>query len=1219
MGNLVYEYEEPLVLQPKIIPEIQVEDDYEDPLILQPSEYEDSIDGIEDSTRFVETDDGGFMDFNEVLKEYGAVEGNLSAAELTKEQIIADPRLMKVLRTSLAARNQTGIGRDIYRGATWLAGGKTPGGARDYFTMDAEEAFETWQEYQRSFAGGQSVTTANEVVFGLSANKDTQRKLGAGYMLFDSMGNAFTGNGTLSEMVDATWDYTKNAVHDPMTLGAFGIGKILSWGATKTNGLMLRNAMMGQFQNYLKSGMTKTAARKAVAATVAKAAPVTIADAAINMGVDIGYQMQLIDTNVQEEYSKAQTALAAAGAMVIPALYFGGLGIKELRKSDALKDTFIGYKEIDKVALDLGAEAATQASRARALKNEDILIDYTDNNFGLIKGDPKQFLNWKDVKDESELGIEFRSEETSDINLVDAFYKRFWFGDIDKDKKGYYEALKDAGFVVHKSMLEENKITGVYGQAITMLPEDTVKNMVLNFEKSTGKSLGIGYTPESVSQHFINKTSAGGKLLWTPSEISRLDNLGLDAKELVEELAGRRVKEADKPKYQQFGLSVYKRLLTSHLATTGANIKGFASLVTLNTVADVFTSAANFSQGAFYKYAKGDLDKAQQAYNRGYGSILGAVRRGADAVSPELSMEYAKTILEFNPKEMEKIFRDIAGDGGANDNLKLFNLDAKGRVDSQGKIINPKATLDPTGLAYKTVKTLDATTKGAQTLTMVRLQDEITKTWAFGANVNQAIMRAYGKTPQDFFADSTEAALEMASDKFKKEVLEKATFRTLRETASVNWSTLPANNAFRTIAADIEKYTNTKAIGYVVPFGSFLNTTIATMADLTGINAARFFTYKITGKQLDFATQEGAEAFGKMAAGWSFIALGVPEAREKIAEGLAWNQDRNEDGSIDDRTFEWPISTIRVMQQIFAHGLGDSNDIRDFKYSEVPGELIEALFDQVGGQSVRDVDGFTRTLKAWGQEIIDSQSIPEALGDFFGPPIAKVLQGATRPLDMPNQVYGLLTDSNMTPDLKQGGQTYNNALKYVNNLFDTVDDLPRKATATRGYNKPVDIGKQILAERKSPEPTPIEVMLNSAGRSSWKAIPFDGPPVIRNKMNAMIEPYLNNSAVRYLRKNPTYFRMSLAEKEKVISEIVGDARKKVLAVFKTGAVPKSLEMVRVLSSRDKKETQRVMDYLGVEGNIEDLLEQEDGLIILQKIKALSDNYDKIFYGDLGLD
>jgi len=44
-----------------------------------------------------------------------------------------------------------------------------------------------------------------------------------------------------------------------------------------------------------------------------------------------------------------------------------------------------------------------------------------------------------------------------------------------------------------------------------------------------------------------------------------------------------------------------------------------------------------------------------------------------------------------------------------------------------------------------------------------------------------------------------------------------------------------------------------------------------------------------------------------------------------------------------------------------------------------------------------------------------------------------------------------------------------------------------------------------------------------------------------------------------------------------------------------------------------------MDFLGLEGNIEDLLEQEDGLITLQKIKTLSDNYNKIFYGDLGLD
>ena len=37
-----------------------------------------------------------------------------------------------------------------------------------------------WQNYQRSFAGGQTVTTANEVVYGMNANEDVKSKLGAG-------------------------------------------------------------------------------------------------------------------------------------------------------------------------------------------------------------------------------------------------------------------------------------------------------------------------------------------------------------------------------------------------------------------------------------------------------------------------------------------------------------------------------------------------------------------------------------------------------------------------------------------------------------------------------------------------------------------------------------------------------------------------------------------------------------------------------------------------------------------------------------------------------------------------------------------------------------------------------------------------------------------------------------------------------------------------------
>ena len=89
--------------------------------------------------------------------------------------------------------------------------------------MEPEKAFEIFQNWQRSFAGGQTVTTANELIYGTNADDDTRAKLGASYMLFDSMDNAFTGEGSWGEMFDAVGDYTKAAVWDPSTILSLGI------------------------------------------------------------------------------------------------------------------------------------------------------------------------------------------------------------------------------------------------------------------------------------------------------------------------------------------------------------------------------------------------------------------------------------------------------------------------------------------------------------------------------------------------------------------------------------------------------------------------------------------------------------------------------------------------------------------------------------------------------------------------------------------------------------------------------------------------------------------------------------------------------------------------------------------------------------------------------------------------------------------------------------
>lgn len=1233
------EYEDVLSLSENRV-ETEDTDEYEEPLLISGSpDSEEELPLSKSSGNTLEISIGPeVVDLDSIFQEYGR--------ELIKEDFMKDDRLMEVVYQNLEARYQpAGVIGTAYRGVSGIAGADTGGGAlgpRDYRSMDREDAFEVWQNYQRSFTGGQSITTTNEIAFGLSADQITKNKLGAGYLLFDQMDNAFTGEGTWGEMGDAIYDYGKAAIYDPTTLLSFGLGKIFTFGATKASSVAARSLLIKGFQQYVKQGMSKTAARVAVGKAVTKAAPVVAADAVFNVGFDALYQAQLINTDAQEEFSFTQSAVTAAGSILMPAVLFGtSATVKGLRRSEFLKDSWIGSKELDVAALKMDAATALAESRKR-IKNKQ-LIDTVDENFGRIAGGDSGFLAWQTIKAKAKSAIARKQEVDTDTETMNIFMKNFWFGAKDGSTKGYYEALKDAGFVTTPAMIDEYKVTGTFAQTIMFLKPSTVKNMMTSFEKETGRKLKIKKTPAGLRDHMIKGTSVGAETMQIASQLSRLENLsGAEVTKALKNMG--KGKMPDDPKKLQFALSVYKRLITSHLSTTGANIKGFGQLVGLNTAADIFTSAINYTIAGGAKVA-GKSEAAEMYANRGYGSLLGAIRRGASVLSPELEYEYAQKILELNPKTAETLFRDVSGDGGVRDSLEHFNLDAKGKVDAEGKLINPNATLDPKSPTYLVAKGADAVTKGAQTVTLVRMQDEVTKTWAFGTNVNQAIMREYGTSPQKFF-DRPDAALEMATDRFRKNVLEKAAFRTMRETASVNWSTLPANNAFRAAARFIETITNKTPVGFIVPFGSFLNTTIATMGDLSGFNASRFTLERFFGKELDYTTQEVAEAYGRMAAGWSAVALGTYTAGgaiDRVKEGLAWNQGRNDDGSIQDNRFDWPFSTIRVVEQMLAHGTKGNPEIlkglKDFSWDEVPDDLWEELRNQLGGQSVRDLKDFERNLFEYANALIEVKESQLVTGDWVGPglskvveftenlvfpPASRILQGATRPLDPVNQVWGLVTDKNMSPDLRQGPEKYNSAIKYVNNLFDSMGlpsstDLPRRAMPTRATDLQVDPGKQVLGVRGSREPNTIESMLNAAGMSSWKAIKFDGPAEVKNYMDTLVAPYLENAARKYLKKNPEFFKSNQAEKERIIQSVIKEAKDSVTNVMQSGTIPRNLEMVRVLSGKNKDKVKRVMDFMGIEGELEDILKEEDALSTLRKIDMLVENYDKVFFGELELD
>ena len=1168
-----------------------------------------------------------FVDLQQIFKDYGG-------RQFTKEDILADDRLMDIVRSSLEARfTPGGVLTKARRTVSGLSGAAIGGlSFSDYRDMDNEEVFEIWQNYQRSFSGGQTVTTGNEIAYGMSASDEVKAKLGAGYLLFDQMTNAFTGEGSWGEMGDAIWDYTKSAVYDPSTILSFGLGKAFGFAGTKASSAVARKMMTKAYLDQVKKGVAKNTAVTNIGKATFKSLPFATADAVIGAGVDVVYQMQRMEVDVQDEYDPLQTVFATAGSMVvIPSLVALGAGAKEFRKSD-LAPQFISYREFDDVNLKLGEEAAEKTLETRVKRN--IKLDTVDENFGVIKGESRDFLSWIDYRNKSKERIEKRGEKYSNTDAVNAFFDWFWFGSPDKKTKGYYETIKDAGWVLHPAMKKKYGTTGAFAQTIKFLQPKQVKKIVKKFEDGTGQKLtfydydgnsisGSNLTPISMAAHFAANASYSGKGLWISSHLSRLEKAGINTTDALALM--KPSKGADMPQRWGYGLSIYKRLLTSHLATTGANIKGFTQLVSLNTAADFVSAAISLSESGFYKYVKGDAKKAEAFYNKAWGSALGASRKGFDVISPDIPIEYADKILALQPQIAEKLFRDVAGDGGVRDGLTDFNLDkieynrGKGFFEGLDEVEK---------LAWKTV---DAITKGAQTVTLVRMQDDITKRWAFGTNVNQAIMREYGMTVEDFFRPgrANEAAVEMATDRFQKNVLEKAVYRTMRETASVNWSRLQkqTNNFFRFLAREVENNiligTNRSAIGYIVPFGSFLNTTIATAGDLSGINAINHAFKRGLGVNIDYATEEGQELLAKAIVGWSAVGLGIYAdpfglggmgAKERIENNLAYNQDPQPDGSIQDRRYDWPSSTMRLTSQIVAHGLGAGTGdfefgLDKFDIEKVPPDLLSELALQLGGQAIRDLTGFEATLHYAGTEAVNNNNYAPLL-ELIPKFPSRMFQGVTRLFDPLNVITGLVTDGNMNPDRRQGAEATNNMLKYIDNIIGTSKDLEKRATPTRGTQYFTNVGKQILGIRETTIPNLIEQMMNSAGRPYWKSIKFDGPAEIKNVMDNIAAPFFESAALKYLNKNPDYFERPLPEKKRILDLMAEEVKDNVVEVVENG-LPRSINLVKVLSTKNKKDVREVMEFIGVEESLEDLIKTEDGVTTLLRIKSLLSVWDDV--------
>ena len=1093
---------------------------------------------------------------------------------------------------------------------TKSAFGSAPGFNRNFRNMPFSKVYEMFQEHQRSFSGGNSVTTINELVYSIRADNPTRAALGAGYLLHNQMASIFSRDrenmeGSQDELFDGITDYAEAALLDPMVLASFGIGLLLkkpitsaarAIGIKKLESALSANIMKKRSKDNITQIMADKIAERKINSLIGTFS-LLIPEAAINVGVEYAYQNVNIRTGAQEEFNPESMWIAALASVVVPALYAGSKEIAQFRKSKAMRKSFLRYGDFDSAFITGGQKRLEILIRdtiespkvlGQLLENFNLKFNSLNPRAKIIKGridnnkKPNYFLGWEDNKIRSGKTITRRAEQYTNDETLNLFFDFLWKGskpeaDGSQAVKGYYSILKEAGWTVHASQLDsKGGATNAFALALEMIPPKVQREMIKEFEKTTGLSFPTTVTKSgkvqsstSLSAHFVSQASQAGKALGLRGYLSKIEQMGfLTDADKVKLLAST---DKINPEIWNAAIGIYKRLLTSHPATTGANIKGFGYTSYYNAMGDsmlglfdISRAVAVIGKGKIFKNAS-DIDLGLKYYQEGIGSLTGTLNKGLDVLSPELPIEFAKMIFQLSPRSQQQLMSTIGGTQNPRSAFETFNLELLG----SGKA------------AWKGA---DKVTSGIQAFNLIKAQDEITKLWTFGTEVNKLIRIKYGTDPATFFEQPDVFQIIAKSD-FQDNIITPAIQRTRDATASNNWEmrSKETKNILAQVAGFFEKKTK-GVFGIPIPFASFMNTALKISGDLTGVNFVRRQVHRYIGASdtglgmsnlkahelINPADASDKELFARATAFYALQTLrifGLPGSNAqqerdnpiyRIENGLRWNQKQNEDGSITDMTYDFPESIVRILDQMAAHRViaGRKEDDGDLNFGSqdnlkkyinsiknetsisdncmklfegVPARLWIDLGEQLGTSNVRSVKNLTGEAR-YIVDLLENKADMRVLLNVYQPVLSQIAAGGTRTLDPLNQVAGLMLGDTDVKDLNQGNRNLNYSFKYVDNIFKLFDSGTSKLGVTKKTanllpqelrepyekvsvweEKTNDLGARIFGARTLKEPTLYQQLLNSAGVAPYspKILSAASPDDIRAKGPGQLTRGLN--------------------------------------------------------------------------------------------------------------
>ncbi len=1069
----------------------------------------------------------------------------------------------------------------------------------DYSREEIRDAF---VNSMRGFNSGNSIDVVqemNHLYQGEGEELIARRQLAAeGYDLWDSLGGAFNENTTAGEKVDAVADYARSLILDPVNAVSLGFGKLGGAAATRGSTQALKAIARAAGENASKAalarGVSKELAAQAavqaksrvmtrgfqeLAATGGQAAATsavrrravgdivgaTALDSAAAVASDAG--MQKVDrlTGRQDEYSAAQGAISAAGGLVGGALQGGLLLARGWSPTDtAGSNIFKGevkFEEQLKVMDTAKGAAARMAETDEDVAQRALRYFLTPFKQLVAEGSqittdaqPEQFATfYKGLQSFfDEAGIPIDS-----LNARLGQRRAGWYHDVITDENfptQWREEIEETLGAAFKVNGEALSIDDVMKKGAEVA---SISGRVLGSLGARSRALGKAADEDVVAQGLDIASPTGAKLTDSPDK--------------VKEFFGN---------FQ----NGFIRMLVTHPATTALNVVGWANASAMQSTVDMIRGTL-YGGYSVLKNVSGDEIGAAQYRKLAANAFKAQRTKLRNLVNASDTRDEVLDYFTHRPEAQEIMFRYLSGG--------IKNEDAVAKLN---RILDD--TPDPrTGVT----KAMDF----MQTMYGVTAQDTLTKSQEFMYALDLNIRNKYGMPYVEFMQrDDIYTILKDpqkgASYQEYMEIEALAVEQALSNVFARKFGERVGGTNLEFVANILEEVRNVPVLGALLPFGQFFNNAMVFMADHTGVSLAL--------KPYTKTSKTAMELSVRAAAGWGMIAKATSLEIENLEDGLAWHEERNSEGKVVTRIYDFPLSFWKMIGRMGAHTIRDGG---------VPAPLFKEFLKTFSIESVtRGIGDAAGSIQEAATEIFSGEGdMKEIAVDVLSSSVGMYASGGSRFLDPINTAMAFAEgDDYVAPSRNIGNKGLNNALRYTDQIVDALIDLDNipgvgKAYDTQNYNavqgRNIGVNPGRIAGSREVVPTSsIGRLFNDIGKPQWQTnIRMDN-----KEMQEVYEQYLFPLLEYHadtVMESGRWDTFSLRQKETALKDIMTMAKQEIkdsFAATPTGPRAEAGLIITInnLKNQGRESFQTMMDVFETD-------EESLGDLTVHQLQLLLDN------------